>query len=117
MVKNKIRIYKIGDATGRLVYEPHGRRTHGYGHRGYEFGYTLFVYKEGYEGYAFAVSLSPYVYIAFVKAIVRAVSETALPDKPVRGYYREWCYWLKDKTWKRPDDRTEYSILASLERR
>ena len=46
MVKNKIRIYKIEDATGRLVYEPHGRRTHGYGHRGYEFGYISLSIKK-----------------------------------------------------------------------
>jgi hypothetical protein len=111
-MKEKLRTYKIGDATGRLVPEPHGRRTYGYGHRGWEFGYTLYVYKGDLsKGYEFAVSLHPRVYIAFVKGIVKAVAETPKPGRRVSGYY----YWLKDKTWEHPGG-GEYSILKSVER-
>ena len=112
MVKDKTRIYKIGDATGRLVPESHGRRTYGYGCWGHEFGYVLYVYKGDLaKGYVFAVSLSPRIYIAFVKGIVKAVAETTIPDRKVSGYY----YWLEDKTWKGPSG--EHLILKSLERK
>ena len=96
MIK-KTRIYKEGDAEAKLVYVPHGRRTYGYGHVGYEFGYVLYVYKgDTSKGYQFAMSLHPQVSIAYIKAVVKAVAETPMPDHRVSNVY----WWLKGKTRK-----------------
>jgi len=111
-VKEATRTYKIGDATGRLVPECHGGRTYGYGHWGYQFGYVLYVYKTGEEGYLLALSLSPRIYIAFVKAIVKAVAETPFPV-PRGRRTTSYRYWLEDKMWKHPSG-GEYSILKAL---
>ena len=102
----KTRVYKEGDAMGRLVYEPHGRRKYGWGHCGHEFGYILYVYKAKQEGYVMAMSLPSRVYIAYVKAIVKAVAETPMPQHKVFGN----SSWLKGKTWRHPQG-GEYPIL------
>ena len=75
----KSRIYKEGDTIGRLVPDPHGKRTYGHGHWGHEYGYMLYIYKgDPDKGYLFAMSLHPHVYIAYVKAIVKAVVEVVI---------------------------------------
>lgn len=107
-MKVKTRVYTIGDATGRLVFEPHGRRTYGYGHKGHEYGYVLYVYKGDLsQGYQFAMSLHSRVYIAYVKAIVKAVAETPMPKRTISNYF----WWLKGKTWRRHPSGEEYPIL------
>lgn len=104
----KLRIYKQGDATGKLIHDPHGKRKYGYGHWGYEYGYTLYVYKGDIDkGYVFAMSLPSIVYIAYVKAIVKAVSETKMPTHRVSGN----AYWLKGKMWQRRPSGGKYPIL------
>ena len=102
MMTIKTRVYQNGDTTGKLCYEPHGRRTYGWGHRGFQFGYTLFVYKEGIDkqSITFTMSLPLRVYIAYVKAVVKIVSETPMPLNSYQA--KNYHYWLDGKTWKPP---------------
>ena len=103
----KTRTYKVGDAVGNLVWEPHGRRTYRYRHYGYEFGYILYMYKDGQP--IFVMSLHPEVYVAYVKAIVKVVAETSMPENVhVR---RSTHYWLMGKTWLPPGSSTASPIL------
>ena len=108
-MQERIRIYKVGDAIGKLCPLKHGRRTYGYGHWGWQFGYVLYVYKKTLDnGHLFTISLPPRVYAAYVKAIIKAVAETPMPERRPLSY----SYWLKGKTWKPPYCSTEAPILV-----
>ena len=107
-MNHKPSVYVNGDTKASLVYEPHGKLKRGWGHVGHQYGYVLYV-RKGTSGQSasFTMSLPPSVYISYVKAIVKAVSETPIPTHGGRDYR----IWLKGKMWKPPYSKTEEPII------
>jgi len=107
MTEHKPREYTEGDARVRICYDPHGKRTHGYGHWGHEYTETLFAYKGNTP--IFRMSLHRGTYAGYIKAITHAIAIKEL--SPITDQNTRITYWLKGATWQRKSGTDFYPIL------